>query len=64
MDPYYLATILKKLGFKVKVLYGYYGDSKNITKRILGRVLNIVIYIAKKQGIRIAPFYTVYGKIK
>ena len=62
MDPYYLTTILKKLGFEVKVLNGYYGDSKNITKRILGRVLNIFIFIAKKQGIRIAPFYTIYGK--
>ncbi len=62
MDPYYLANILSKTGFKVEILSGYYGRPKNIIKRFLGRFLNVAIYISPKQGIRIAPFYTVYGR--
>ena len=62
MDPYYLATILKTLGFQVKVLNGFYGTSKNAVKTILGKVLNIIIKINKKQGIRFAPFYTLYAE--
>lgn len=62
MDPYYLANILSKTRFRVKILSGYYGHSENIIKRFLGRFLDIAIYISQKQGIRIAPFYTVYGR--
>lgn len=57
-----LASILSKNGFKVRILSGYYGSSKSIIKRCLGRFLNPAIYIFKKQGIRIAPFYTVCGR--
>lgn len=62
MNPYCLANILSKRGFKVFVLSGYYGRSENTTKRFLGKVLNIFINIFKEQGIKIAPFYTIYGK--
>lgn len=61
MDPYHLKDVLSKSGFKVKVLSGYYGRPMNAIKRLLASVLNLTIYCSKKQGIRLAPFYTVYG---
>lgn len=62
LDPYHLSNILSQSGFKTEILSGYYGRSENTIKKLLGGVLNIGIYTFKKQGIRIAPFYTVYGK--
>lgn len=62
MDPYHLKDILSKSGFKAEIFSGYYGRPKNIIKRLLGNFLNLAIYISKKQGIRVAPFFTVYGK--
>jgi len=61
MEPYFLAEILNKCGFKAKVLNGYYGNSTSLLKRYLGRVLNLLIYVFKRQGIRFAPFYMIYG---
>lgn len=63
MDPYYLANFLKTLGFQVEVLNGFYGNSKNVFKTILGKILNIIINISKKQGIKLSPFYTIYAEI-
>jgi len=62
MDPYYLARILSTRGFNACVINGYYGRSKNSMKRFLAKFLNIFISTLKKQGIRVAPFYTIYGK--
>jgi hypothetical protein len=65
MNPYNLAVVLEKTGVKTKVLNGYYGHSerkRSRTKLSLGRVLNIAINILGKQGIRIAPFYTLLGE--
>lgn len=58
MEPYFLAEILNKCGFKAKV-YGYYGNSTSIIKRYLVRVLNLLIYVFKRQGIRFAPSYMI-----
>jgi len=62
IDPYSLARILSGAGFKVDVLSGYYGRPKDIAERLLNRFSNLAIYLFQKQGIRIAPFYTVYGR--
>ena len=63
MNPYELGKILVKKGFKVEILSGYYGmTSKSVIKRFLFYFLNLGIYILKKKGIRLAPFYTIYGK--
>ncbi len=63
MDPYYLRDILSRAGFKVEILSGYCGSPKNVIKRRLFRIfLFLVVYIFKKQGFRIAPFFTIYGK--
>ncbi len=61
MEPYFLAEVLKKCGFEAKILKGYYGHSTSLIKRYLGRVLNFLIYVFKRQGIRFAPFYIIHG---
>jgi len=64
LDPHYLAGLLSDNGFKVKILSGYYGRlrNRNIAERLLARLLNMAIYLFPKQGISIAPFYTIYGR--
>jgi 2-polyprenyl-3-methyl-5-hydroxy-6-metoxy-1,4-benzoquinol methylase len=61
MDPYYLKEILLRTGFEVEVLGGYWSPPKNFMKSYLGNFLNIIIYLFKKRGIKVAPFYTIYG---
>jgi SAM-dependent methyltransferase len=61
MDPFHLERILSERGFDVCVLSGYYGRSKNVLKRLLGEFLNILINALRKQSIKIAPFYAIYG---
>ena len=61
MNPDSLASILNELGFKSVVLCGYYFESRGFIKKLLGKILNIVIYLTGKHGIRLAPFYTIYG---
>ena len=62
MNPYHLKTVLSKVGFKARVLSGYYGHPKNVAKRMLANFLNLAIRIFRKQGIRIAPFFMIYGR--
>jgi len=61
MDPYCLKEVLLRTGFEVEILGGYWSPTKNSMKSYLGKFLNIIIYLFKKQGIRVAPFYTIYG---
>lgn len=61
LDPCYLQTILSSTGFHVDVLSGYYGRVNHILKRIIGELLNFPIFLFKKQGLKVAPFYTIYG---
>jgi len=62
MDPYFLKEVLLQTGFEVEILGGYWSPPKNSMKSYLGYFLNIIIYLFKKQGIKVAPFYTIYGK--
>lgn len=62
MDPHHLKEILSLYGFDVKILSGYYGDNKNIIKKVICRSLNLAIYSSKSMGARIAPFITIYAK--
>jgi len=65
MDLNNLVRILSNTGFKVELLAGYYsGSSKNMITRSLGGFLNIFISVLKKQGIKISPFFTIYGTKK
>jgi len=64
MDPYKLKYIMSEAGFEVEILSGYYACSKSKIKRVLGKLLNGVIFLLgkRKQGLSIAPFFTIYGK--
>jgi len=61
MNPFQLKEILSREGFKVEVLNGYYTESNKIGRRIIKNFLNLSINRLKKQGIRLSPFYTIYG---
>lgn len=63
MNTNSLKEILVKTGFEVKILPGYYGRYKNFILRIIGNFLNLIIYSSDWFGIKLAPFYTVYGKL-
>jgi hypothetical protein len=62
MDPHILADILSQKGFEVSILNGYYGLREMFMMRLIAKILNMAIYASKKQGVRIAPFYTIYGR--
>jgi len=61
-DPYILKTILAKRGFKAQILNGYYGYYKHPIKKLAVNFMNRSIVLLNKQGIRLAPFYIVYGR--
>lgn len=61
MDPYYLKEVLLQTGFEVEVLGGYWSPTEKSIKNCLGKFLNIIIHLFKKQGIKAAPFYSIYG---
>ena len=62
MDPYRLEEILSGAGFEVEVLGGYFGSRKKVVKNIIGFLRDFAVYACKKQGLRIAPFYTLLGR--
>ena len=61
-NPYILKNILVERGFKSRILNGYYGYYKNPIKMLAVNFMNISITILGKQGIRLAPFYIIYGR--
>jgi hypothetical protein len=62
MNPYRLAFLLSRAGFKAEVLSGYRGEPHNIIRKIAGGVLNLLTAIFPGQSIIIAPFFILYGK--
>jgi hypothetical protein len=56
-----LARDLSNAGFESTIFSGYYGDSNNRFKRLMGRWLNAIISRAGKQGLFLATFYVLYG---
>lgn len=61
MDPFALASGLADSGFSTKVLGGYWGKLNGRLKRTVAKVLNIQISLFQKHGLRVAPFYSIYG---
>lgn len=62
MNPYHLKNILLQAGFKVEILCGYYGTGhRNIVKRLILTSLNLAIYLSRRRGIIISPFFSIYG---
>ena len=62
LDHSYLKRLLSDAGFRVKILSGYYGRGTNPVKRRVKKLLNIGIRVLGGQGIRLAPFFTLYGE--
>jgi len=63
MDPYNLSNILSETGFEAEVLNGYRGCTNNgIAGRFINACKNKYISIFPKRGIRLSPFYTIYGR--
>jgi len=61
-NPYILKKILVNSGFKAQILNGYYGYYKKPIKKLAVNFMNRSIVLLNKQGIRLAPFYMVYGR--
>lgn len=61
MNPYCLKDVLLRTGFRAEIIAGYWSPPKKSMKSYFGNFLNIIIYLFKKQGIKIAPFYTICG---
>jgi 2-polyprenyl-3-methyl-5-hydroxy-6-metoxy-1,4-benzoquinol methylase len=59
MDPFHLKKILNKNGYDSDVIPGYYGKSSNFSRNVVKYILNMLISINKKLGLRISPFYSV-----
>lgn len=65
MDPFCLRDLVEQQGFTAHVLTGYYGRSqRSVWRRMAGVLLNGAISLLGKQGLRIAPFYAIYGERK
>ena len=62
MDQSTLLDSLSKSGFKTRILCGYYGRSGNPTKSLAKRLANLCITSMMSQGIRIAPYFILYGQ--
>ena len=63
IEPHILRDILSKEGLRAEVLPGYYsGRYGSSVKRFLAKCANLGIRMSKRAGLRIAPYYTVYGK--
>ncbi|MEA3392207.1 MAG: hypothetical protein U9Q91_04440 [Candidatus Marinimicrobia bacterium] len=62
MDIKHLKNILLRCGFEVSILNGFYKNSNNVIKVIVGRFLNLLIYLCKDKGIMFAPFFTIYAR--
>jgi len=63
MDPHILRDILSREGFRAEVMPGYYsGRYGSGVKQFLTKCANLGIRMSKWAGMRIGPFFTVYGK--
>lgn len=62
MDIDHLSKILVAAGFEVDIMSGYYGNSNNILKRLIGSILNFIISLLKNKGLIFAPFFIIYAK--
>lgn len=63
LDPYHLKNILYKQGLDAQVLCGYYGHQSRTIKKYVCNLFNACITFAPTTlALRLAPFYTIYGK--
>ncbi|MDP8208583.1 MAG: hypothetical protein P9L92_18110 [Candidatus Electryonea clarkiae] len=60
MDQDFLRVEMDRAGFEARILSGYYGGISPVRKAI-SPVLNVMIKLGGKIGLRIAPFFMLYG---
>jgi len=63
-DPFEIRNLFLEAGLNASVLSCYHGDPKNIFKNILANVLDILINIFGKHGLRLASYFMLYGNKK
>jgi 2-polyprenyl-3-methyl-5-hydroxy-6-metoxy-1,4-benzoquinol methylase len=61
MDPFHLKHILMKNGYDSEVIPGYYGKSRKFSYNIIKSFLNMMISSNKLYGLRLSPFYSIWG---
>lgn len=66
MDPYDLNQKFEMVGFKnTFVLAGFYGKPKKIINKIAGFFFNLFVKLMPtKIGLKLAPYYAIYGELK
>lgn len=57
MNPETLASVLDSTGFNTSIKCGFYDRPKNLLRRWVKLILNILIRIMGKQGLFFAPFF-------
>lgn len=62
MNPYHLKDLLNKFGFKSMIVNGYYVYDSALFKNCMHSILNVCINMLGPYGIRLAPYYIIYGK--
>ncbi|MGB5759806.1 MAG: class I SAM-dependent methyltransferase [Acidimicrobiales bacterium] len=64
MNPDDLVTLLRRSGFDAGWLSGYFsGRSPRLAKRSAAKLVNAGMRLLNKPGIRIAPYYMIYGRL-
>ncbi|MHA1915031.1 MAG: hypothetical protein ACW986_05035 [Promethearchaeota archaeon] len=61
MNPFDLAEILEKEGFKSKITTGIYGSHSRTLLNVIGIFANKVINFLPRKAIYFAPYYILYG---
>jgi hypothetical protein len=62
MPSEYLVNILRKEGFEVEILNGYWKSSNKAYGRLLGNAVNLLIKHLGKKGLFLSPYYMIYAK--
>jgi hypothetical protein len=60
--PDELKRLLSKAGFEVDILSCYYGRPQPFVKKTVANFLDMAINVLGKQGLRLAPYFLLYGQ--
>ena len=61
MDPFELAKIMSASGIPTRVRVGYWGSYAERWKRVSMGIVNRAIRVSGAHGLRLAPYYVLYG---
>ncbi len=63
-SPFEIQNLLMDTGFTATVLSCHHGDPKNLPKRLLANILDIMMRVSGRQGLRLASYFMLYGTKK